>query len=259
MASKHLSDEQIALFAEAMSTNSSEKLSLELRSHVSNCDECAQMVLMVAETIDGIQDTEKIIPINTNAFKRYDKWVVVAASVIIFISVGVYLSSFLNNTSIESKIVEADSVSINKTEVPEAPNQIVNSPKVAEQKQSKPIKKKVKKAPSQSNQMAYAANDQLEKLSSRFLPNASMRGDNIEVLSANTIQGKANVLQLEWLNSSNELLIVEFFDNKGEKLFEIETNASNYKLNKLKQNGLYYWKLINQDFDLLYCGRIKIK
>ncbi|MGE0079578.1 MAG: hypothetical protein AB7S48_17085 [Bacteroidales bacterium] len=46
-------------------------------------------------------------------------------------------------------------------------------------------------------------------------------------------------------------------NNNGENIQSIETQGNGIKIPELKQ-GLYYWKLINEDFDLLYCGKITV-
>jgi hypothetical protein len=87
-----------------------------------------------------------------------------------------------------------------------------------------------------------------------------MRGSDVFVLSPHEIeykQGSQILIKIE--NPENSPLILEFFNNKGEKLFEKETSEETCQVEKLTTPGLYYWKLLNQDFDLLYCGKIVIE
>jgi hypothetical protein len=87
-----------------------------------------------------------------------------------------------------------------------------------------------------------------------------MRGDDISVLSPHKMEVKqGSEILIKIKNPENSSLIFEFFDNKNKKLFEKETTEETCQVKKLTKPGLYYWKLLNQDFDLLYCGKIIIE
>ncbi|MFW6202759.1 MAG: hypothetical protein ACOC30_00510, partial [Marinilabilia sp.] len=64
-------------------------------------------------------------------------------------------------------------------------------------------------------------------------------------------------LFLEWTNKEKEELIIEILDNKGDRILRDVTTGNRYRVENLG-NGLYYWKLISSDYDLLFCGRIRV-
>jgi hypothetical protein len=83
------------------------------------------------------------------------------------------------------------------------------------------------------------------------------RGESIDVTTLPELK-YAKGTKLEWNNPEKQVLYVELFNNSGEKIKEITTNESNYHLPML-QPGLYYWKLINENYDLLFVGKIIVK
>ena len=108
------------------------------------------------------------------------------------------------------------------------------------------------------NLLAYAVNEELEKLVERYTE-TSLRGD-FSVNIKSIIEIKSNEdLVFEWNNTNKENLTLEFFNNSGDKLFEEKTSENRFTTTGLSNSGLYYWKLINEDFDLLFCGKIIVK
>jgi hypothetical protein len=103
--------------------------------------------------------------------------------------------------------------------------------------------------------LAYTPNPQLEKLVENF--RGTYRGGDITVTSLElTIFPTTD--SLKWKNPSSTTLIVEILDVMGEKVFEADTKHSGIKIPSLKK-GLFYWKLMNQDFDLHYVGKIRVE
>ena len=109
-----------------------------------------------------------------------------------------------------------------------------------------------------SNMLAFAPHPDMEKLVSRSA-NGTLRGDDLQIITAiewKTISGQ---LKLEWKNEESALLYIEIFDNQGQTIFKTETNGNFISLNTITRPGRYYWKLLNEDFDLLFCGVIIIE
>lgn len=258
MNNSHLSEEQVALFAEALNSGELSNLPESVVKHYKQCNECAQEVLFVSQIsqdLDDVQTYEKQDKTN------YFYWIGAAAAIVILFGIV----QFFNSDSDTTKIVENSKPEIDSIKIEEKAQSADSANVLAEmevtKKQLKPLKKTSKpetKNTNSENLLAYATNDDLEQLVERYKQGA-LRGDEISVKSPIHITSNVNDLTLEWTNTNQQELIVEFFNNKGEKLFEEITTDESLKLQKTEKKGLYYWKLINEDFDLLFCGKISLK
>lgn len=258
----HLIDEEIALFADAAILGSLESVPDNIKSHIRDCDECADKVLAVMEISEDIMSDEKYIKTKKYNFTSQKYILRIAASVLLIFSIGIiyqqikkYPQLKLNTISetIDSTVKPIDS--LNQGILPEH--------KVITKNDSGKIKKQLQETSENTlqqnkNLLAYAENVDLEKLVKRYT-DSSLRGEF-------NIQTKATIelfvgekINLNWKNFDNETLIIEFFNNKGERLFEEEVSVNSYDTDRLNSKGLYYWKLLNADFDLLFCGKIIVK
>jgi len=268
MGTNHLTTEQISICAEHMATESLQELPLEFRLHLKNCNECAHEVLMVTEVLKDFEDTKtEIIAFADKKKPTKKQWFAFAASIAIIFSGAYYLLTVLRIPAdlTANQINDTINVSIKKNTSAEKPDIKIEEPiatissKELPTENKKPeISKSTQKTKPEAELLAYVANEQLEKLTERYKTGA-LRGEDIEITTPIEVTGKPGEIKLEWSNESKQPLILEFFNNNGDKIFEIETTQSNYLPNKLKTRGLFYWKLINQDFDLLYCGKIIIE
>ncbi len=109
----------------------------------------------------------------------------------------------------------------------------------------------------QSNMLSsvYEEDIQNEKLVADF--NGAFRGQEITV---NT-QGIININDgeeavISW--SYGKPLTVDIVDNTNTQLVSETVNGNSF-IYKPEKKGLYYWKLYNSDFDLLYCGKLIVK
>jgi hypothetical protein len=267
---KHLTEEQIAIFAEALASGHESDLPAEWREHVAQCDQCAHEVSMVSNLIDtksdfsGVEAGKKKMFLTSGKFM---KRLAVAASIIIIVGAGIYLTTTLkdhpqqNMALLEEKPVK-DSTN-KKQEKQDFPETSIPEIKTTVEKPDSQIKPKASPRPQVKaetrDKLAYVPDENLEKLAERF-ESASMRGDDVSVVSPHEIKAepKSDIL-IELKNPENSSLILEFFNNKGEKLFEKETSRETCQIKNLTEPGLYYWKLLSQDFDLLYCGKIVVE
>lgn len=255
----HLSDEEIALYAEAVIAKKVDEMDESIRTHILECNECADKVLAVTEIHEDFLDSENNTPVKTIALRK-SYWLQIAASIILIFGAGliVFQIKKVNKNTIQqfADIVDSTTVSVDST------NLIQNKDKHIAQKKQDAVPKvnQPEKTPQtvHKNLLAYAEDANMEKLVDRF-KNGALRG-SFSIDSQSTIEIKQNQeLVLEWNNKNKELLIIEFFNNSGEKLFEEETSDHNFKTKKLSTPGLYYWKLLNEDFDLLFCGKIIVQ
>lgn len=155
------------------------------------------------------------------------------------------------NTIAENKLVEeptqpVDTISLQnqivKKSLPEKPTEETNS-----------TSKKTKT--STAHQLAYINHPQLEKLAQNY--RGSYRGEEVKVITKGLILFNKTD-SMAWQNPNLEPLTIEIYNNKGAQSYSVTTNGNSVKIPNL-QNGLYYWKLINQDYDLLFVGKIEVK
>lgn len=255
----HLSEEQIALYADAVIANQVDKVDSALRNHILECDKCAEKVMAVTEISEDYLISRNLKLAKIMAFtKRY--WFQIAASIILILGSGliIYQLNQVNNIPLQgiTEIEEDSTEIILDTTMHLKPKKTP----IAQEKTSTTNKFKEQKKKQQEDKilLAYAEDANMEKLVDRY-NNATLRG-NLSIDMQSTIKIKPNdELVFEWDNANDELLIVEFFNNSGEKLFEEETSDSLFKTKRIKNPGLYYWKLLNEDFDLLFCGKIIVQ
>ena len=110
-------------------------------------------------------------------------------------------------------------------------------------------------SPSNKLLASYEPNSELEKLYDNFA--SAYRSDDISVVSDRIVRVPAND-SLKWSNPSKEIMNVDIFNNKGNRILTLSSNTNGIKIPAL-DDGLYYWKLINQDFDLLFVGKIFVE
>lgn len=257
----HISEQEIAQCAEAINNGTYRELDQAIQDHIANCDSCANEVSMIATILEeeealisGIENKRHEPETKSLNYKATIALLASAASVILFFGVRFFSNNQItNNNSISENINVDTTQKARETKIQSPVIPLKTQPEEAKKKE--PIKLLHTK---KKHLLAYTPNEQLEKLVDRF-DGATMRGENIEVISPILIESKVGQITLEWTNPDNQLLILEFFNNKGEKLFEKETNKILFQPKQLDKSGLYYWKLINEDFDLIFCGRIKLK
>lgn len=255
----HLSEEEVAIYADAIITGKLTEIPSELKNHVQTCDECAEKVLAVTEITEDVLKNKKKTTNNTIPLKK-SYWIQIAASIILIIGAGIFIyqKTQKNNNSIQlyselidSAIIQVDSSTIRKSDIKKltAQNEKDSNISIEQKKENNSINK---------NLLAYTEDANLEKLVERFTESA-LRGDfSVDIES--TVEIKLNEELVFNLNNKHEkTLILEFFNHSGKKIFEEETTKNTFQTNLLTTPGLYYWKLLNEDFDLLFCGKIIVR
>ncbi len=253
MTKQHLTEQEIAQAAEALTSGRYHTLDESLKTHLTQCDDCADEVQMVSELVEGESQNHskprrRILPVRIG----------IAATVAIAISVIWLLHPGGNETlPLAGDQNQQDSI---KQEVlkDNTPNDIPVAEIKKEGVEEKEVETiPVKKAAHDKNLVAFQSHAELEALVKRF-EDGALRGEGLKVISASTIEEQADFLTLCWENPDNEEVILEFFSNKGYKLYEDYSDGNSYHPKKLTTPGLYYWKMLNEDFDLVFCGRIKL-
>lgn len=229
MKNSHFTEQEISSIAEKMINNKYSLVSEEAKIHIDECDFCAEEIL----TISNLIENKSCNLIEKKGISRYftTKRISIAIVASFFcISVGTY---FLQQVESQSNVNIIDH----------------NIPTVSENRNFIP------KTEKESKLLAYQSNAKLETLVQRF--NNNMRGDLIIVESTSTIESRSNDIELKWNNPDLKNFTLEFFDNQNQLISETMINGESYNVT-LKDPGLYYWKLLNDDFDMVFCGRILI-
>ena len=258
---KHLTEQQIATYAEYLNEGTLDKILPEYREHIKNCDVCNNEIIAVADILAQKYESvveENItnnIELNTAKKKSVINYTLIgiAASIIIAAVIIMLLSE--KEASIKPRTADQQTIEqniyspiIDSNSTEEI---VVDAPKKEELKITIPDVK------GEEELLAYVCNDDLEQLSARY--NTALRGE-IEITTDSIVKIAAGTpFLLQWIiNDADEDFIIEIYDNKAHLVIE-ESVHNSYEVSPKLNQGLYYWKLINSDFDLLFCGKIIIQ
>ncbi|MFO7864088.1 MAG: hypothetical protein R6U85_08825 [Salinivirgaceae bacterium] len=256
MIDNHLTPEQIAQTADMQMSGTYQKLPKSVKRHLAECDLCASEVLDVIE----IASTETAKP-KTKPLRKLSIAISLAAAVLLFITF------ILFPLKEESKIINSDSqfkIAENDLQTKEKQNKDVKPEEKSGKSEKKNQPKKRKSHPKGTNThteqtqdakvlyASYEPNPQLEALVERT--RGHLRSSTISSFPLEIKYPEQRNLKIPI--PSNYSMIVEIYTNKGELVSEKTLTDSLFTLPKLK-DGLFYWKLINEDFDLLFVGKIK--
>ena len=257
---KHLSEEQIAQYAEALANGNQEYLPDTILNHVKECDQCADEVMHVHEMlVSGELKTQK--PEGKKYTLKPVKWVSVAAGITLLVGLGGYLflrtdqsmqprrtaESQLSEKPVEkvAEIIEIDDISKNKDTLRVPAENLKENPEKAKEDEVLLAR--------------YEPNEQLESLSTRF-EQKQLRSSGFRLLSAHhlKLESKANI-EISWKAPAEEDLIFTLRNNSDSLILERNAGQNGIEITDFSQPGLYYWKLMDSDFDLLYCGKVEIE
>lgn len=233
MDNAHLSEENVAQAAEALNSDAYMSLESDIKQHLSFCDDCNAEVLMVSSLLDAEEgDKALVADAGTSVRRRLRKRLLsmgAVACVLLLVGISfVYLSTddqpeLMDNKLSQSTMNEGDS------------NASVSD---------------------DQDLLAFVPNRRLEKMVSRF-DGSTTRNCGNKIVSKSMISANVGSVVLHWESSRNEELTIEIFDNKENTLLTNKT-SQNFLKSSIDTPGLYYWKLYNQDFDLLFCGKIHV-
>jgi hypothetical protein len=244
----HLNENEISKYVDALLDGKEHAEPEHVKKHLAECDECASEVMVVYDVMKEDAQETKVVDIRKSK-KPINTWIALAASVILIVSAAIYIMTN-NNPKQEDIIVEQDPVIIDTTQKEKTHDTFdkeeeVNKVNIPENNQ--PLLAE-----------AFIPNEDLEKLVDRFETN-NFRGDEIAVYSSvDTTLKSGAALIIELNNTANQMLTIEVFNNKNELEMTEESNNTRIELKHSLGEGLHYWKLINEDFDLIYCGRFRI-
>lgn len=242
---EHLTEQEVAQCAEAIRDGNYTSLPHAIKEHLANCDDCANEVAMVAELANDIGVNQKK---NKKPVRLWLTISGVAAASLTLLIIGHYFIDIANSdlSNPNSQFAKVDSTSLK-------PGTSVTSIASSTKEQSTTAQKVV---PVRKEILtAYTPNKDLEKLAENF--KHAYRGDVITVETPVEIN-LPGIDSLKWVNNDASKLTIMLLNNKGETVVSTVNQGNGIKIPTLT-SGLYYWKLINEDFDLLFCGKIRVK
>jgi len=260
----HLTNEQIAKCAEAISEGKYDSLPFSLREHLSECEYCASEVMFVSEVSEELEDElvtdkKKVKQLIIKPWQISAISIAAAAAVLFFIITITDTTRDIGQTEIAREIEvipeivvddEEDTVYLKERDIPETA--YVSPKEVIEDE----LEESITEDPPEELLAAYEPNEHLEQL------HENMKGvyrnhHSITINTPHTIVYEEED-SLRWNNPEEESFYLEFFNNKGEEIQTKVVEGQGVAIPEL-QDGLYYWKLISKDFDLLFVGKIIVK
>lgn len=241
---EHLTEQEIAQCADALISGKYDKLPSGIKEHLAVCNTCAGEVSVVAGLVAEVGSSEK----EQKTPSRKRRWWIVAltsaaASLALFFIGNYYLN---NPQQIGQETALHDNAKSDTSAVAVTPDESIS---ISEKENPK------KAAAQQKNLLAYAPHADLEKLANNF--KGAYRGGEVSVITPQEFTCSPTD-SIQWNNKEKIQLSVEFYNNQGAKISTMQTAGNSIVLPHLAY-GLYYWKLINDDFDLLFCGKLIVE
>ncbi|MCT4613684.1 MAG: hypothetical protein N4A49_02275 [Marinifilaceae bacterium] len=248
MDQTHFTEEEIAICSEAVNNNTVSKLDSDLLDHLNKCSKCREEVLFTSEIMESVdENTLDIINNRNNKFIRYALiFGSIAASIIVI------LYTLVNTDNNYQQIVDnLDSdVQTSKVQTKTDSNIIKADKYIAPKKEIREVKKK--------KSISFKESKELEKLVERYKSDSDRSVSNSKYQSEILFTSNQKIV-LNIGNTEKEEFTIELFDSNNKKLKEFTTTKNKVNLSESLKYGNYYWKLLNEDFDLIFCGKIKIR
>lgn len=235
----------VAECADAIRENRYNDLPEEVRQHLLECDKCASEVMMVCEitALPGESHEYKTKPL----FPRWFRWSAAAAVVALFV-----VAKFVMQPPQPDSSPVSGSAGVPGTSLTVAPDS--SSLPVADNKLPQDSTLSL---PPKGDIASLEPNPALEKLAARSL--SAIRGDEqIQVISPNRMVVASDTVSIRWKNPGRAELTLEWLNNRGKVVGRLTTRGQLARLPEL-QPGLYYWKLLSSDADLIYCGKLIVR
>jgi hypothetical protein len=260
----HASDEMLAILSDAMlqEPGQTPNLAEEVLIHVDQCIQCKEKIMDVVTFLrnpDAVADTgdqqrnQEFLHISPPERNRYFYVGKIAAVFVAFaVMVGAYFiifdgqSPFSHPDAMDSgKLMPSEfSTSINDSKINATVKPEINGPQKKTSSKQKP--KVIKDS-------RYTINPSLENMIG-----SSLRSGQLEVLEPpnnSILKGK---IQFSWKNELTRLHTIKIVNNRNDVLYTHKVSGKGFQFEKSLSNGLYYWKLEDEN-ELLYVGKFFIK
>lgn len=269
---RHLTPEEVAQAAELINSNKDFELDARVKDHIKECDQCASEILMTSQISFNRELSISLNkPVRKPGIFRQMHIIAISAAAAAALLWGIFYvlqPDTLDINPVDIVVTEqsADSsagsfiAEDSPRDIKPEPNQeaIHPSQDIPETEKTKPSNDLPRPSDKPDDQeltillASYDTHSDLEKLYNNY--RGTYRSSGITVRSDSIVKTKESN-QLEWNNPDQELLNIEIFNNRNEIIHTFSTQDNHQELPQLEP-GLYYWKLINQDFDLLFVGKL---
>lgn len=244
---KHLSSEEIAMCADAVNNNAFENIPINIQKHIDNCHACANEVILVSEIQTEIEKDNIIIksPKTNSKFIFSNKQIFISVSLAASLIFGIFFIThkLKNDKSIE--FVKSENKIIREHLTEKEVEKIIEEDPIL-------ISENIKNNLDVSSK-EFLANENLELLIEKN--KGTYRGSSVSILNNRDINlKKSNKIIVD--NPKNEIIYIEILDNNENQISESVISNNQYLISTLER-GLYYYKIFNIDFDLIFVGRIK--
>ena len=233
---KHLNEEEIALYVDAITLNKQERLPNTLLQHVEECEECKSSIIGVVD----IMKDQHIDPATQHPYfveeqartAVYPLYYRVAAMFIIAAFIGSLYFVLMNPTMTQTPIISLQH----------------------DQTKSSHIQKELSSTKTATE--LYAANFTTSP-NLDDLVRTKFRSSSVEVLSPQIGDIVHAPITFRW-KPYEKTLKIRILSNKEITLLTSITQKNIFKTAKVFEPGLYYWKLEDND-ELIYTGKFFVK
>jgi len=246
---EHLTDEQLALYAGLLRSKNTKVAPNDIAVHIAECNSCASEALELSFILDDLDLKQTSITVNTKSKINIRKYYAAAAAILLPILIWTVISLF-TEINIPSTVKKFLPNRINDTVDRFAKDLIVDT---FQNDHNLNYDDNYLLAES------YIPHPETESIINSF-KTGSYRSDEIIIHSeSELIFSGANKVLLKWKNPDAAELQIEIFDNEAVNIESKTITTEKYTIEQKLENGLYYWKLFNEEYDLLFCGKIIIK
>jgi hypothetical protein len=250
----HLTNEALAICAEALNRGASDSLPPAVQEHIASCTSCKKEIFAISETIVNISVQTK----SESSPRRYVKttrllYLAGTAAAALIVGGLWYLTKNtprVNPVTITQALVQKDS-----TNTGNKGNTVKREPKKNHERYSL-AEKQLANNNAEMQGEAFRESGFFENL-----VQSAYRGSNmLEVEPANNeVFKRSQPINFTFKTEMPEPLSLILFNNEGRKIFSAAgIRQESYSLDTTLQSGLYYWKLENST-DLLYTGKFFIQ
>lgn len=255
----HLNEEQIAEIADAMNKSDLDSLPKHYLDHIKDCDQCADEVMLISDIVESPEIMQNSSTKNTD---RSIKLFLAFAASIALILASYYI--FIKPQSPNPNMAETNDTIINKINnndnIAEIDTLIKVDKDIDNDKEESEIVNKniIRKAiENEKNQIAFQEHKDLEELFNRF-NTSTMRNAVLKIKSDSILEISTNdSIHIEW-EKSDFSYSIQILDNQAKELIVKDDLESNFKSNNTLDLGLYYWKILDEDYNLVYCGKLLV-
>ncbi len=271
----HLSDEQIALYVDALRLNKVDQLPSDLLAHIDDCKSCHRTALDLYSMLDekgyeGIGAHPTLDKKEAKVFKMSNVLLRVAAAVALLLVALFFFNRSKDMSAPGDMVKEENPVEkVEEKDTPEAPATQMPTPKeeVVIEETPEKVEPPSRELPQPKSPVNTISTNSRQLYAANFTPSEewedmvgeSVRSMQFEVISPSNTQSfkpKAGI-PFKWKGETIDRYIV-VLDNKGEQVHKAKVLANEFYVQLKLDPGLYYWKLESED-DLLHVGKFLLE